>query len=119
MTEPLCMCTVSFIVYGHCFLYCVCALFHLLCMCTVSRIVYVHCFPHGVIVLCAGNCRVFNEMLNVATPGSAELTSDTTDLLRELSRTCRQMQQRVVLLIEQLADEQVSVLLPSTDWSTS
>ena len=50
---------------------------------------------------------MFNEMLNVATPGSSELTPDTTDLLRELSRTCRQMQQRVVVLIEQLADEQV------------
>ncbi|XP_067928316.1 TOM1-like protein 2 isoform X2 [Watersipora subatra] len=58
-----------------------------------------------------GNCRVFNEMLNAATPGSSEMSPDTIELLRELSRTCRQMQQRVVVLIEQLADEQVTEVL--------
>jgi len=46
----------------------------------------------------------------VATPGSSELTAETIDLMRELNRTCRQMQQRVVVLIEQLADEQVKCL---------
>lgn len=64
-------------------------------------------FPHISRVFCAGNCRVFNEMLNAVTHNPSELTADTTELMRELNRTCRQMQQRVVLLIEQLADEQV------------
>ena len=50
---------------------------------------------------------MFNEMLNAVTHNPSELTADTTELMRELNRTCRQMQQRVVLLIEQLADEQV------------
>lgn len=50
-------------------------------------------------------------MLNVATTNPSELNSDTTDLMKELNRTCRQMQQRIVILIEQLADEQVSSLV--------
>lgn len=54
---------------------------------------------------------MLNEMLNVATTNPSELNSDTTDLMKELNRTCRQMQQRIVILIEQLADEQVSSLV--------
>lgn len=64
-----------------------------------------------------GNCRVFNEMLNVCTPGSSELTPDAIDLMKELNRTCRQMQQRIVVLIEQIADEQVG-LHALTDYSS-
>lgn len=57
-----------------------------------------------------GNCRVFNEMLNVATTTPSEMTPDATELMKELNRTCRQMQQRIVVLIEQLMDDQVPTI---------
>lgn len=50
---------------------------------------------------------MFNEMLNLATANPSDMSADTMELMKELNRTCRQMQQRIVVLIEQLMDDQV------------
>jgi len=52
------------------------------------------------------NFKVFSEMLTELNPGQED-TSDW-DLLQELNRTCRTMQQRVVELIDRVANEEVT-----------
>ena len=47
------------------------------------------------------NHKVFSDMLNEMTPGKEE-TPDL-ELLQELNRTCRQMQQRIVELLDQVS----------------
>lgn len=58
-----------------------------------------------------GNCRVFNEMLNELGPGSSPMrqapTDDDLELLRQLESTCRQMQLRVMELLERVSDEKI------------
>ncbi|XP_013401561.1 TOM1-like protein 2 isoform X2 [Lingula anatina] len=53
-----------------------------------------------------GNVKVFGEMLTEMTPGQEN--REDLDLLQELNRTCRQMQQRIVELIEKVANEEVT-----------
>ncbi|CAH1794343.1 unnamed protein product [Owenia fusiformis] len=53
-----------------------------------------------------GNIRVFGEMLTEMTPTGS--SPEDLDLLQELNRTCRQMQQRVVELIDKVANEEVT-----------
>ncbi|XP_064640380.1 TOM1-like protein 2 isoform X2 [Lineus longissimus] len=53
-----------------------------------------------------GNLKVFGEMLTEMTPGQED-PSDL-ELLQELNRTCRQMQQRIVELLDRVANEEVT-----------
>ncbi|GAB1602488.1 target of Myb protein 1-like isoform X2 [Argonauta hians] len=53
-----------------------------------------------------GNVRVMGEMLTELSPYNVD-TSDL-ELLQELNRTCRQMQQRLVDLLDQVANEEVT-----------
>uniref|UniRef100_A0A670ITV3 Target of myb1 membrane trafficking protein n=1 Tax=Podarcis muralis TaxID=64176 RepID=A0A670ITV3_PODMU len=53
-----------------------------------------------------GNVKVMSEMLTELVPGQAE-TSDL-DLLQELNRTCKAMQQRVLELIPRILNEQLT-----------
>ncbi|KAJ7382287.1 TOM1-like protein 2 [Desmophyllum pertusum] len=60
-----------------------------------------------------GNITVMSEMLTVMTPGQEE--AGDLQLLQELNRTCRAMQQRVLELIERVANEEVVGLLLSVN----
>ncbi|CAL8272369.1 unnamed protein product [Lota lota] len=53
-----------------------------------------------------GNTKVMSEMLTEMVPGQ-EASSDL-ELLQELNRTCRAMQQRVVELISRVSNEEVT-----------
>nr|XP_060632933.1 target of Myb1 membrane trafficking protein isoform X2 [Anolis sagrei ordinatus] len=53
-----------------------------------------------------GNVKVMSEMLTELVPGKAE-TSDF-ELLQELNRTCKAMQQRVLELIPRILNEQLT-----------
>ncbi|TMS15206.1 hypothetical protein E3U43_021668, partial [Larimichthys crocea] len=53
-----------------------------------------------------GNTKVMSEMLTEMVPGQED-TSDL-ELLQELNRTCRAMQQRVVELISRVSNEEVT-----------
>ncbi|KAK3740677.1 hypothetical protein QZH41_019048 [Actinostola sp. cb2023] len=52
-----------------------------------------------------GNVQVMSEMLTQMTPGQEE--AGDLELLQELNRTCRAMQQRLLELLEQVANEEV------------
>ncbi|XP_074647731.1 TOM1-like protein 2 isoform X2 [Tubulanus polymorphus] len=52
-----------------------------------------------------GNLRVFSEMLNEMTPGQEDASD--LDLLQELNRTCRQMQSRIVELLDRISNDEV------------
>ncbi|KAM9229476.1 target of Myb1 membrane trafficking protein isoform 9-T9 [Dugong dugon] len=54
----------------------------------------------------SGNVRVMSEMLTELVPTQAEPAD--LELLQELNRTCRAMQQRVLELIPRIADEQLT-----------
>ncbi|XP_068672676.1 TOM1-like protein 2 isoform X2 [Montipora capricornis] len=60
-----------------------------------------------------GNIAVMSEMLTEMTPGQEE--AGDLQLLQELNRTCRVMQQRVLELIERVANEEVVGLLLSVN----
>jgi hypothetical protein len=53
-----------------------------------------------------GNIRVMSEMLTELSPGNID-PSDL-ELLQELNRTNRQMQQRLVELIDKIANEEAT-----------
>lgn len=53
-----------------------------------------------------GNTQVMSEMLTELHPGS---DPSDIDLLQELNRTCRAMQQRVMELIERVSNEELTV----------
>ncbi|CAI9717618.1 2,Target of Myb 1,TOM1 1 [Octopus vulgaris] len=53
-----------------------------------------------------GNVRVMGEMLTELSPYNVD--SSDLELLQELNRTCRQMQQRLVDLLDQVANEEVT-----------
>ncbi|KAM3598095.1 uncharacterized protein V6R79_013384 [Siganus canaliculatus] len=53
-----------------------------------------------------GNTKVMSEMLTEMVPGQEEASD--LELLQELNRTCRAMQQRVVELISRIANEEVT-----------
>ena len=53
-----------------------------------------------------GNTKVMSEMLTEMVPGQEEPSDH--ELLQELNRTCRAMQQRVVELISCVANEEVT-----------
>lgn len=52
------------------------------------------------------NCRVFSEMLTELTPG--QQTESDTELLQQLNHTCKQMQQRIMELLERVQNEEVT-----------
>ncbi|CAB4004567.1 TOM1 2 [Paramuricea clavata] len=53
-----------------------------------------------------GNVQVMSEMLIAVTPG--EETPEDRELLKELNRTCRSMQTRIVQLLDQVGSEEVT-----------
>ncbi|XP_047427839.1 TOM1-like protein 2 isoform X6 [Mugil cephalus] len=53
-----------------------------------------------------GNIKVMSEMLTEMVPGQED--SSDLELLQELNRTCRAMQQRVVELISRVSNEEVT-----------
>ncbi|XP_035471310.1 TOM1-like protein 2 isoform X3 [Scophthalmus maximus] len=53
-----------------------------------------------------GNIKVMSEMLTEMAPGQEEASD--LELLQELNRTCRAMQQRVVELISRVSNEEVT-----------
>ncbi|XP_053113674.1 target of Myb1 membrane trafficking protein isoform X2 [Hemicordylus capensis] len=53
-----------------------------------------------------GNVKVMSEMLTELVPGQAEASD--IDLLQELNRTCKSMQQRVLELIPRILNEQLT-----------
>ncbi|KAL7860473.1 hypothetical protein AOLI_G00168220 [Acnodon oligacanthus] len=53
-----------------------------------------------------GNCKVMSEMLTEMVPGQEEASD--LELLQELNRTCRAMQQRIVELISRVSNEEVT-----------
>ncbi|XP_030591262.1 TOM1-like protein 2 isoform X1 [Archocentrus centrarchus] len=53
-----------------------------------------------------GNIKVMSEMLTEMVPGQEEASD--LELLQELNRTCRAMQQRVVELISRVSNEEVT-----------
>ncbi|KAH0616950.1 hypothetical protein JD844_028453 [Phrynosoma platyrhinos] len=53
-----------------------------------------------------GNVKVMSEMLTELVPGQAELSD--LELLQELNRTCKAMQQRVLELIPRILNEQLT-----------
>ncbi|XP_052369429.1 TOM1-like protein 2 isoform X4 [Oncorhynchus keta] len=53
-----------------------------------------------------GNTKVMSEMLTEMVPGQED--SSDLELLQELNRTCRTMQQRVVELISRVSNEEVT-----------
>lgn len=55
------------------------------------------------------NMSIFDSMLTEMTPGNEHL--DDRVLLQELNSTCRQMQQRVVELIDQVTNEEITIEL--------
>ena len=56
-----------------------------------------------------GNAKVFSEMLTELNPVSCD--SSDYELLTELNRTCRAMQQRIMELLEQIASEEITIEL--------
>ncbi|XP_065066103.1 target of Myb1 membrane trafficking protein-like [Rhopilema esculentum] len=52
------------------------------------------------------NVRVMSEMLTALSPEQEE--SDDMNLLKELNSTCRQMQQRVIELLQKVANDEVT-----------
>lgn len=56
-----------------------------------------------------GNVRVLNEMLSELQPGDEN--ADDYELLVELNKTCREMQKRLVALLERIANEEVTGLV--------
>ncbi|XP_062874454.1 TOM1-like protein 2 isoform X1 [Trichomycterus rosablanca] len=53
-----------------------------------------------------GNCKVMSEMLTEMVPGQEDASD--LELLQELNRTCRAMQQRTVELISRVSNEEVT-----------
>ncbi|XP_067317355.1 TOM1-like protein 2 isoform X7 [Anolis sagrei] len=53
-----------------------------------------------------GNAKVMSEMLTEMVPGQED--SSDLELLQELNRTCRAMQQRIVELISRVSNEEVT-----------
>ncbi|KFP46638.1 TOM1-like 2, partial [Cathartes aura] len=53
-----------------------------------------------------GNTKVMSEMLTEMVPGQED--SSDLELLQELNRTCRAMQQRIVELISRVSNEEVT-----------
>uniref|UniRef100_A0A8D0L3R5 Target of myb1 like 2 membrane trafficking protein n=1 Tax=Sphenodon punctatus TaxID=8508 RepID=A0A8D0L3R5_SPHPU len=53
-----------------------------------------------------GNTKVMSEMLTEMVPGQED--SSDLELLQELNRTCRSMQQRIVELISRVSNEEVT-----------
>ncbi|TSO37075.1 TOM1-like protein 2 [Bagarius yarrelli] len=53
-----------------------------------------------------GNCKVMSEMLTEMVPGQEDASD--LELLQELNRTCRAMQQRIVELISRVSNEDVT-----------
>ncbi|KAL2765925.1 TOM1-like protein 2 isoform 6 [Daubentonia madagascariensis] len=53
-----------------------------------------------------GNTKVMSEMLTEMVPGQED--SSDLELLQELNRTCRAMQQRIVALISRVSNEEVT-----------
>ncbi|XP_075421993.1 TOM1-like protein 2 isoform X6 [Ascaphus truei] len=53
-----------------------------------------------------GNTKVMSEMLTEMTPGQEDASD--LELLQELNRTCRAMQQRIVELISRVSNEEVT-----------
>ncbi|KAG7334956.1 hypothetical protein KOW79_001552 [Hemibagrus wyckioides] len=53
-----------------------------------------------------GNCKVMSEMLTEMVPGQEDASD--LELLQELNRTCRAMQQRIVELISRVTNEEVT-----------
>ncbi|XP_061456386.1 TOM1-like protein 2 isoform X3 [Rhineura floridana] len=53
-----------------------------------------------------GNTKVMSEMLTEMVPGQED--SSDLELLQELNRTCRAMQQRIVELISRMSNEEVT-----------
>ncbi|KAK2829525.1 hypothetical protein Q7C36_017515 [Tachysurus vachellii] len=53
-----------------------------------------------------GNCKVMSEMLTEIVPGQEDASD--LELLQELNRTCRAMQQRIVELISRVSNEEVT-----------
>eukprot|EP00111_Clytia_hemisphaerica_P015839 TCONS_00046788-protein len=56
-----------------------------------------------------GNVRVLNEMLSELQPGKEN--SGDYELLVELNKTCREMQKRLVSLLDRIANEEVTGVL--------
>lgn len=56
-----------------------------------------------------GNMTVLSEMLSELSPGQEHPTD--LDLLHELFKTCRAMQQRLVELIDRVADDRMTAHL--------
>ncbi|KAL8619179.1 hypothetical protein ACOMHN_049961 [Nucella lapillus] len=54
----------------------------------------------------SGNVRVMSEMLTEMSPST--VSAADLELLQELNRTCRQMQQRVMQLLGEVANEEVT-----------
>ncbi|MDJ8942414.1 hypothetical protein PTQ20_15480, partial [Clostridium perfringens] len=52
------------------------------------------------------NCKVFSEMLTEMSSGHEHPADE--ELLKELNQTCRQMQQRLVELVERVQNEEVT-----------
>eukprot|EP00794_Sanderia_malayensis_P008823 gene8823-9768_t len=52
------------------------------------------------------NCRVMNEMLSTLDPHAGK--TDDTNLLLELGLTCREMQKRIIELLEKIANDEVT-----------
>ena len=61
---------------------------------------------HSEMEVVKGNIRVFGEMLTELQPNTAAPAD--LELLQELNDTCRQMQQRIVQLLEQVSNEEVT-----------
>jgi hypothetical protein len=53
-----------------------------------------------------GNVQVFREMLSELAPGHE--SEDDLGLLRQLHVTCREMQKRIVQLLQTITNEQVT-----------
>ncbi|XP_035380934.1 TOM1-like protein 2 isoform X2 [Electrophorus electricus] len=53
-----------------------------------------------------GNCKVMSEMLTEMVPGQEDASD--LELLQELNRTCRAMQQRIMELISRVSNEEVT-----------
>lgn len=64
---------------------------------------------HRELEIVQGNMRVFGEMLTELTPGQ-ELSSDW-ELLQDLNKTCKAMQNRMVELIDKVGNEEVTIEL--------
>lgn len=56
-----------------------------------------------------GNMSVFSEMLAALAPGQEQ--ADDLELLRDLNSTCREMQRRIVELLENVANDEITAHL--------